>query len=359
MFGRIAAAALLAASLAAPCLAEDLITVDGSSHTCEILRVDEDGVQARGTLKSGDVVELKVPAARLDPHCFYALRDKAIGNDGKARLKLALWAVENGLFAQAKIQVRKAAAADPKLLEDLEAGKYPEIREKIADRILASSEADVGAGRFDVARQKIEIVLARFSDTQAGDKACAAIKSLDEKQSAAEAKADAEAQAKMDEAAKKAAEVRTKRLAAVDEECTKGKALATEGLTEDDHGKALDLLEKALSRGDAALKKLDSMQKELADDAELVKSATERRTKIVKAMVKVRIHRADLYIWRGSLPNAKKELDKARELDPSNPEIDAANERLVAADDDDALELRWLRDRRQSGQRFNRGARGR
>jgi len=355
LFGLVAAAAVsLAAAL--PCRADELITSDGTCHECEILSVDENGVLARGKMKSGDMVQLKVPIARIDPHCYYALRDKAIGpTDGKARLQFAVWAVEQGMFSRAKIQVRKAAEADPKLAEDIQAGKFPEIREGIAKSILASAETDTAAGRLEMAREKLEILLARLSDTEAGGKACDSIRTLETKVTEAAAKSEAEAQSKLDEAAKKQAEARAKRLAAVDEDYAQGRAHALEGLTEDNHGKALELMEKALNEGKSAMKKLDAIEKEGADDAAFLAEAKARRTKTTKGMVKIYIHRADLYMWRGSLPNAKKEIEAARELDPTSPEIEAAATRLLDADDDDTFETRYLRERRQNGNRFPPG----
>lgn len=352
------AAAVVSFALALPSLADDLITADGTSHACEILKVDEDGVTARGKLKSGDVVEVKVPVARLDPLCYYALRDAAIGSDGKARLRFAVWCVENELFSRAKIQVRKAGEADPKLLEDIQAGKFPEIREGIAKRVLASAESDLAAGRLAPAREKVEMLLGRLSDTEAGSKARDVIRTIDAKETEAEAKAAAEAAAKLGEEAKKAEEARAKLLAAVDESYTKGKALAMEGLVEDSDVKALDLLEKALGHGDDALQKLDSIERLNAGDAALLEEAKARRAKTLAGMVKIRVHRADVYIWRGSLVNAKKELDAARKLVPSSPEIDAAAQRLLAADEDDPQELRYLRERRETGSRFGGRAGG-
>jgi tetratricopeptide (TPR) repeat protein len=349
----LVAVAVVALAAAAPCLADELITVDGTVHQCEILSVDATGVVARGKMKSGDVVQVKVPVARIDPVCFYELRDKSIGaTDGKARLDLAVWAVEQGLFSRAKIQVKKAAEADPKLLEDLEAGKYPEIREGIARGILTSAEADIAAGRFDPARQKLEILAARLSDTEAGVKSCDALRTLETKMNEAAAKKEAAEKAKLDDAARKQEDARAKLLAAVDDDYAKGRAHALDGLTEDNAGKALDLLESALGDGAAALKKLDAIDKDHADDAALLAESKARRTKTVAGMVKIRIHRADIYMWRGSLNDAKKELDEARKLDPTNPEIDAASERLLAADDDDTFETRYLRERRLSGNRF-------
>lgn len=357
-FTGLLAAVVVTASLALPCLADDLITADGTSHVCEILKVDEDGVLARGKMKSGDVVELKVPVARLDPLCYYTLRDAAIGNDGKARIRFAVWCVENELFSRAKIQMRKAGEADPKLLEDLQAGKYPEIREGIAKRVLASAESDMAEGKFAPSRQKLEMLLARLSDTEAGSNARDVIRTLETKEAAADAKSAADAKAKLSEEAAKAEEKRARLLAEVDDDYTKGKALAMEGLTEDSDSKALDLLERALARGDEALKRLDSIEKQNAEDAALLAEAKQRRDRTIAGIVKVRIHRADLYIWRGSLPNAKKELDAARKLVPSSPDIDAAMQRLLAADEDDPQELRYLRERRQSGSRFGGRAGG-
>jgi tetratricopeptide (TPR) repeat protein len=256
------------------------------------------------------------------------------------------------MFSRAKIQVRKAAEADPKLAEDIQAGKFPEIREGIAKSILTSAESDMGAGRLDNAREKLEILLARLSDTEAGGKACDAIRTLETKVTEAAAKSEADAQAKLDDAAKKQSEARAKRLAAVDDDYAKGRAFALDGLTEDNHGKALDLMANALEKGKAALKKLDAIDKEGADDAAFVAEAKARRTKTTKGMVKIYIHRADLYMWRGSLPNAKKEIEAARELDPTNPEIEAAMTRLLDSDDDDTFETRYLRERRQNGSRF-------
>ena len=356
----VAAAVALVVSSAALAVADELITADGTTHQCEIVSVAEDGVVAKGKLKTGEAVELKVPAARLDPNWFYDRRDAVLGNDAKGRVKFAVWCVENDLFSRAKIQVKKAAAADPKMMEELASGKYAEIREKIAGRIYKSAESDIAAGKLDTAREKIEIVLGRLSDTDAGVKACETLRTLDGKQKEAEAASDAAAQAKLDDAARKADAERTKLLAAVDEDYAKGKELALDGLTEDNHGQALDLLEKALGRGESAMKKLDAIEKEHAADAELMTAAKARRDKTRAGMVKIRIHRADLYMWRGSLPNAKKEIDAARALDPNDPSIDAAMERLLAADDDDDFEQRVRPEQHRNGSRFGgRGGGGR
>src|SRR5262245_24984388 len=98
----VAAAVALVVSSAAFAVADVLIMADGTTHACEIVSVAEDGVVAKGKLKTGESVELKVPAARLDATWFYDRRDAALGNDAKGRVKLAVWCVENDLFSRAK-----------------------------------------------------------------------------------------------------------------------------------------------------------------------------------------------------------------------------------------------------------------
>ena len=71
-------------------------------------------------------------------------------------------------------------------------------------------------------------------------------------------------------------------------------------------------------------------------------------------MVKAHVHRADIYTWRGSTNNARKEIEKARKLDPDNPDVTAAEERIADRDNQDALELSWQRNRRE-GMRFRGG----
>jgi tetratricopeptide (TPR) repeat protein len=219
----------------------------------------------------------------------------------------------------------------------------------------------MAAGRLDNAREKLNIVLAKLPDTDAGDKARGVFRTLEVKEDEAEAKADAAAKEKLEDTARKTAEANAKLLASVDDEIAKARALATEGFTEDDCGKALELLERALGRGNQAMDKLDAIEKDHAQDLGLVEDAKARRKKLIAGIVRVRIQRADLYMWRGSIPNAKKEIDAAKAIDPTNPAISSAMERLMAAnDDDDPLERRELRERRQAGgSRFGGGGRGR
>ena len=168
------------------------------------------------------------------------------------------------------------------------------------------------------------------------------------------AKKEEEAQAQLADDAKEADKARNKLLEPVDRELKRGKEYLSKGLTEDSESKSLQLLRDAIGKGNIALKKLDGLDKNHADDAELMTEVQERRDKTIAGMVKAYLYRADIYTWRGNTNGARKEIEKARELDPENPDLAAAEQRTYERENDDALELRWQRGRRE-GMRFRGG----
>lgn len=356
---RITTAAILAVvalALLTPNLAhaDTVYLDDGTTHEAKILEVLPDGIRVEFHPKTGGVAKLTVPASRLDPNYFYNLADQALGDDAKGRLKLALWAFDAGLFARSKKQVQKAAKLDPQLVADIQDGKLPEIREKIAAKVLESAEKNIKHDDLELAGKKLEALLSRMPDTEAGTAAVEVYEDLQTKMEAWHAKKAEEEQAQLDEEAKEADEARAKLLVPVDRELKRGKELLTKGLTTDDEAKSLSLLQQALGKGKIALQKLDGLDKNHGDDAELMAEVQERRDKTIAAMVKAYLYRADIYTWRGATNNARKEIEKARELDPENPDLAAAEERTYERENDDALELRWQRNRRE-GMRFRGG----
>jgi tetratricopeptide (TPR) repeat protein len=337
---------------------EDVILNDGSVHRAEILAVNEDSIRVRFSPKSGGTAELVVPAAKLDPHFFYGLRDKAAGDDAKAHLKLALWAVEAGLFSRARAQVAKAAELDPQLVKDIEEGKLPEIREGIATKILESAREDAEAGRLEMAEKKLELLLARLPDTDAGTSAVEDYQALAPRLEEARAKAEQAERERLDEAARKADEERAKLFEDVDKDVAEGRKDLRAGLTEDSEQQTLVLLGRAITHGESALKRLERLAKDHPDDAVLAKKIEEYRLLITRAMVNAHLKRADVYTWRGATNDARQEIAAARELDPENPDLATAEQAVDYRESDDALGLRWQRERR-AGLRFKAGGAGR
>lgn len=357
---KLAAFVVAAAALAAPVRAEEVILNDGTVHDATIVAVDKDSVTVTVLTKtSGKHVTMKMPAKRFDAHWLYGVKDRLAGNDAKAHVELAAWAVEQGMFSRAKAQMMKAEALDPAYVTALREGKFPEVREGIAASILASARADMEKGQLEVAEQKLEVLLTRMSDTEAGSQAREVMTALQAKLEETEAKRAAEAAAKLAAAEKAAAEARAKKLAPIDAELARAKKLAVAGLTEDSDSKALSLLEDAMRRGEKLLKSLDDLAKDAAADPELAKEVADRRARIRAGMVKAHLHRAEIYIFRGDAKEAQAEVAAAQAIDPENADAAAAAVRAEQAGDDfDIHERRWRRARVAAGSgRFGGGRR--
>ncbi|MDJ0975945.1 MAG: hypothetical protein QNJ98_15915 [Planctomycetota bacterium] len=344
--------------LAVPASAmDDILMKDGRVRRGKIVSVEENGLVVKFRPAGGGSAQMLVKAEQLDPHFFYEKRSAAAGDDAKAHLKLGLWAFENGLWSRAKIAVRKATELDPKLIADIQSGKLHEIRDKIAQRILESAKKDMKDGNAARAEKKLEALLARMADTEAGAGAAELIRECQRLSEEAAAQAEKERKAKMDADALAEEEAREKLLEPVRKDLLKGKELMTDGLTEDSESQALKLLRQAISKGESALKKIEKLEEKQADDAKLIETITEWKKKAIAAMVKMHIHRADIYAGRPSIPNAKKELEAARKLDPDNPNIDMAAQRIEDREEEDRWEIRWRRQRAAGEGRFGRRGR--
>jgi hypothetical protein len=355
----LVAAAVFSVAFAGPARADDILLEDGTVYQGTVKEFDSKNVTIEVRMKSGGIVTMKLPSARLDAAYFYGLLDAKAGKDAKAHVDVALWAVERGLFSRAKAQMLKAEEIDPAFVAGLREGKFPEIREGIATQLVASAEADVKAGRLDAAQQKLEVLLTRLSDTEGGNKAREMLPSLEEQIEARDAKTAEEERAKLAETERENAEERVKRFAKFDAERLKARKIAVEGLTEDNDGRALDLLATALGKGEALLKDLDEMEKVAGEDKAFREDLEAWRKKIRAAMVKVHLHRCDIYVFRGVGKSAMEEVTAAKAIDPENPDVAAAEVRAARADegDDDISDLRWRR-ANAAGGRFGRGGGG-
>ena len=97
--------------------------------------------------------------------------------------------------------------------------------------------------------------------------------------------------------------------------------------------------------------------KQKAGDETITARVTELRGRITAAMVKGYLHKAEMYFWRGSLPNAKEELEKLEKLDPGNADAASLTDRIADTEQDNSDEQRWRRDNIGGESRFG-GRRG-
>jgi hypothetical protein len=352
-----AAAGLLAVGAAGALAAEDILLEDGRVVRGDILEVREDGLRVKGRPKEGGVAEMVIRADLLDAEWYYGLRDKAAGEDAKSHLKLAMWCVEKGLFSRAQAQIHRAAELDPKLVKDIREGTLPGIREGIAAKVLASARADEKAGRVALAQEKVELLLARMPDTPAGAEAADYLPDIEAKAAEKEAKDQADARAKLAEEERKAEEARDRLLAPVEETLKKGKALASRALAEDNQPQAIEMLGQALQMGEACIDTLEAIAKEKSGDGTLAPRVAELQARITASMIKGYLHKAEMYMWRGSLPNAKAEIAKVEKLDPGNTDAASLADRIEDTEKGLNDEQRWRRGGPGGDSRFG-GRRG-
>lgn len=161
--------------LAVPGFAESVPLLDGHSLHGKVLDVTAQGLELEGKAPGGGTYTTKVSADHIDPHWWYARRDAALGDDVDARLELSVWAVEHGLFRQAKAQFEQARKLDPKKAADFHDHVVPGLREGIATDLVRSAHLAMDAGKLNVANQMLHAVITRYGDTHAATDARSAL----------------------------------------------------------------------------------------------------------------------------------------------------------------------------------------
>lgn len=103
---------------------------------------------------------VELPYDRLDPANLYGLAiARTDPKDPKGQLALAQFARDRGLLGEAETRYRRAAAMDPALAPDRDAG-LAAIATQRAEAALLAAEGEVKRGRSDLALPRIQEVLA-------------------------------------------------------------------------------------------------------------------------------------------------------------------------------------------------------
>lgn len=104
----------------------------------------------------------------IDPHTFYRIRAKAVGNDVKAKVELGRFAATNGLFTMARNQYIQAQKLDKSLdlTAELAAAKLGS-----AQQLLAKARASAEAGKSAEAFRATASIIRRFPNTAVVDEA--------------------------------------------------------------------------------------------------------------------------------------------------------------------------------------------
>ncbi|MHC4953537.1 MAG: tetratricopeptide repeat protein [Planctomycetota bacterium] len=346
--------------LAAHAHADRLIILKGGRvFHGEVTASDAESVTVKRTDGEKEGETIKIPVDDCDPHFFYSVRDKDIGDDAKARIELAKYAVEEEMFSRAKAQMSRARADDPKVVEDFMKNDFPRIKEGLADKLLKAGERALKRGSTKNAKKYASAVLTKFADTKAVP---GAKKLLDDIQ----AKLDAETAKKRKQRRRSEAsdEARAERMAEaerhnmlepVEKLIDQGAEANNRGLTADSDSKVDSAFKSAAAKYEHAVRQVDANLKTNPKDEDVVKALKEMRVTAVEGGVQAYLNLADSLAARGSYSGAKKACDDALKLDPNNADALAAKASISTADDG------WSRrlDGRRRGGGVGRGGGGR
>lgn len=150
---------------------EDFIMFkNGTTLKGQVLSTTNDSVEF--TYESnGRTKKDKVPARQLTPHSFYNWRNQDVGNDAQANLDLAIFCAHNEMLIQAVKHHNRARDLDSALVEKFDKEELPALRENIASKLLDGARKAVKRNDLAQAENDASLILARFSDTKAGDEA--------------------------------------------------------------------------------------------------------------------------------------------------------------------------------------------
>jgi len=348
-FIRMAAIVLACGSVAAEAQEEQLIFLTGGRvYRGTVLDSSWEWVKVRATVDDTEN-DYTVDVDELDPHFFYTVRDKALGDDAAGRIRLAKYCVDNEMFSRAQVQMERAEAADAAVVEDFMKNEFPKIRDGIAQKLLEAGRRSLRRGSTKNANQYASIILTKFEGTPAEAGAEALLdevqKKIEEDENAKraarrrkEARDEARAEAKETREAEAAEKARDALLGGVERQMDAARRAYVDGLKARSVGQSQGPLEAAASRYEAAMKSAEQARAK-APDEEARKALEEMRDESRDGAVQAYLALANGYASRGTYQKATTYCNKALALDPGN--VEAKQTRLTIS-----TSVGWRRGRR-------------
>lgn len=317
----IAAAALMA--LPALSRADDLIFLTGGRvYHGTVLESTWDWVKVRAKV-DGEENDYTVPADEFDPHFFYNVRDKALGDDAAERIKLAKYAVEYEMYSRAKVQMDKARAADPKVVEEFMENEFPKMRDGLAQKLLEAGQRALRRGSTKNAKKYASWILTKFEGTPAEAGAEKLLEDVQKRIDEEEAKKRKQRRHMAAEDAERAnREVEQKRdavLGPIEKNMDMAARSNQEGLRAKNMSDTRNHFESAASRYEAVVTHAKKAMAS-APDEETKKALTEMEAQARDGAVQAYLNLANALSSRGSYTEAVKFCNKALAVDPDNAE---------------------------------------
>jgi tetratricopeptide (TPR) repeat protein len=331
----ILAIAVILGLVATEAMAEQLIHLKGGRFVRgTIVSSTADAVTARHTPEGGVEETVTVSADYFDPYFFYGVRDKAIGDNAKERIELAKYCVDNEMYSRAKIQMDRARAADPQVVEEFMKTEFPKIKEGLAERLLEAGQRALRRGSTKNAKKYASLILTKFEGTKAEAEA---EKLLDQVQATIDEKhaKDRERRRELEEkkiqrAAKTEAAQEERLFEPIDKLMAQGKEANTRGLKAKNTGGARDAFSSAATKYKHAAKRAEAGLKS-QKDPEITKALQETHAQAINGAVQAYLNAAHSLSSRGSYKQAVEFCNKALAVDPDNAEAKTARAEFSTA----------------------------
>ena len=330
------AAAVALLFVAEVCQAQDLIFLkDGTVMRGKVTGSDWKVVKVAAETEAG-TEDLTISVSRLEPFFYYRVRDKALGDDAPARIQLALYAFDNELYSRSKIQMQRAEAIDPKVVEKFRKETLPPLLEGFAAKVLRSAQRALRNGSTKMAKKYASAILTKAPNTKAAVEASALLeevqKKIDEKEDAQRAQRRKMAAQTEASEAKVAADKREAVLGPVEKAIDDGQRHNHRGLTTKQTTDAKDAFVQAGGKFEHALKMIATRRKDVTDKetlAHLDSLATQAKQEGVDAY----LNAANLLSARGSYKSALTMIHKALAIDPDSSEAKTLRASVSTAGD--------------------------
>ncbi|MHC4937840.1 MAG: tetratricopeptide repeat protein [Planctomycetota bacterium] len=315
----------IALMFAGEAYAERLIILrDGSVFHGTVLDSSWESVKVKRKLPDGSEKTIEIPVEDCDSHFFYSVRDKAVGDDAKERIQLAKFCVSREMYSRAKAQMDQARSIDPAVVEEFMKTRFPEIKEKLADKLLKAGERALRRGSTKNAKKYASVILTKFEDTKAEPGAeklladaqakLAEIEAKKRAQRRRSQKADEERAARQEEARRDGI------LDPIEKLMDRANEANERGLRAKNASEYREAFGRATERYERAAK-LAAKALEADEDEEMKKHLEEMRAESIEGAVHAYLNWANNLSARGSYQEAVKLCDKALALDPNNAEI--------------------------------------
>lgn len=291
-----------------------------------------------GGRMEGEVVELTADTLRMKvgeaivsiavqdiaPYSLYGLRLRRLdAKDARGRLALAIYCIENNLFAEARRELNKVVELDPSLAQEV-AAKKEEVRKKEPPFLLEKAQALLKQEKYEEAMKELQVLLRVYPESEQATAArkimadtAAEIRRRNEEREKALAQMEKK---KMDDKAQEAEKAIANRLERVGTLIEKAKEFNAEGLTNEGENK-VTLADRAYGRAVEQLAEAKVIIQEVlanSKDEDTLATAKDKLAEVNRWLVIVYTNLGNLHALEQNYREALKWLNKALVIDQTD-----------------------------------------